>query len=142
MPEIIDLRLTDSGRRRSASFRLSGTIVWQPEDVSRNGAEVLVTFMGRDRGADDLVWNYVLWVYKGGTFNEEYESSRWQITADGPGRSQFVLTAENNNDLFPRRRFNEDVPGRDEIYADVVLRDSDGMRIADAVRSNVVTGRY
>ena len=142
MPEITDLRLADSGRRRSASFNLSGAILWQEEDASRNGAEVLVTFMGRDSGADDLIWNYVTWIYKSGTFSQEFESSRWQVTADGPERSRFELTAENNNDLFPRRRFNEDVPGRDEVYADVVLRDVDGRNLTDVVRSNMVTGRY
>ena len=142
MPIITELELADRGRRRRAEFILRGNLVWQPGDVSRNGAEILTTFFGQDAGTDDLIWNYVVWVAKGRTFREELDDSAWVITAEDASLSRFELTTENNSALFPGRRFNEDIPGRDEVYAIARLRDSDGSALSAAVRSNTVRGRY
>ena len=67
----------------------------------------------------------------------------WTITAVNPTRSDFVLVRENSNDFAWRRTFNEDRPGRDEVYALAVVRDHvDGTNLSEWARSNTVTGRY
>lgn len=46
-------------------------------------------------------------------------------------------------DAGRRRDFNEDRPGRDEVYAMAVVRDNvDGTNLSEWARSNTVTGRY
>ena len=142
MARLESVRLDAAGRRRSAVFTLTGRLVWEASDRSRNGAEMLFLFRGRDRGADDVLLNHVVWITKSRSDTGVDGPVSWRVTADGPAWSDFELRVENSNDFFWGRRFNEDIPGRDEVYARLGVQDSNGVRIADGVESNVVTGRF
>ena len=125
MPRLANFRLTYTGRRifrrRRKNIRLNFDLIWDQEgDESRNGTQVFVRLMGQDgplRGRDDLIFNYIHWITQGSTGREELEPR------DGPN---FVLTynrIENTTNVEVRYRnegnrfFNEDIGGRDEIYA-------------------------
>ncbi len=144
MARIENLTLTDAGRRRNATFTVRGTLVWEDSDASRNAAELRVSFFGQDRGEDDRLHNNVVLAVKGRSERvEEGGRDQWTLTAAGPARTDFVLVVENSNDFWPTRIFNEDKPGRDEVYAMAVARDHiDATNISAWVRSNTVTGRY
>lgn len=144
MARIENMRLDDAGRRREATFTVRGTVVWEASDASRNEAELRVSFFGQDSGEDDRLANNVVRIVKGNSErSEEGDHSVWTVTAAGPNRTDFTLVRENDRDWAWRRPFNEDRPGRDEVYAVAVARDrSDGTNISEWVRSNRVTGRY
>ena len=58
-------------------------------------------------------------------------------------RTDFTLVRYNSGGYLPERTFNEDIPGRDEVYAMAVIRDpATTDNISEWVRSNTVTGRY
>ena len=144
MARIENLRLADAGRRRDATFTVRGSVVWEESDASRNEAELRVSFFGQDPRHDDRLANNVVRIVKGKSErSEEGDHSAWTVTAAGPDRTDFSLVRENDSTWAWRRRFNEDRPGRDEVYALAVVRDrSDGTNISESVRSNTVTGRY
>ena len=143
MARIDNFGLADAGRRRRATFTASGTIVWEDTDISRNAVEVRVSFFGQDRGADERIANNVVNAVKGRSERVEEGRSVWTLTAEGAARTDFVLRRDNSDDVGTGRGFNEDRPGRDEVYAMAVLRDpADASNLSDWVRSNTVTGRY
>ena len=143
MARIENLTLADAGRRRRATFTVRGTVIWEESDASRNAGELRVSFFGQDRGEDDRLHNNVALAVKGQSERIEEGPDVWTLTAAGPARTDFVLVVQNSNDLWPTRTFNEDKPGRDEVYAMAVVRDHiDATNISAWVRSNTVTGRY
>ena len=142
MARIEDLRLPDRGRRRRAEFTLTSTIIWEAVDAGRNGGEILVRFFGQDSGEDDVIWNYVQWVVKEQSDRTEFPERSWEITAESIDRTRFQLDVEDVSGIFFGRRFNEDIPGRDEVYAIVMIRDTDGINISERIRTNTVRGRY
>ena len=143
MARIENLQLADAGRRRNATFTVRGTVIWEDTDASRNAAEIRVSFFGADRGDDDRLANNVAVAVKGQSDRIDEGEAAWTITAVNPTRTDFVLVRENSNDVAWRRTFNEDRPGRDEVYAMAVVRNHvDGTNLSEWVRSNTVTGRY
>ena len=143
MARIENLQLTDAGRRRNATFTVRGTVIWEDTDASRNAMEIRVSFFGADRGDDDRLANNVAVAVKGQSDRIDEGEAAWTITAVNPTRTDFVLVRENSNDVAWRRTFNEDRPGRDEVYAMAVVRNHvDGTNLSEWVRSNTVTGRY
>ena len=143
MARIENLQLTDAGRRRNATFTVRGTVMWEDTDASRNAMEIRVSFFGADRGDDDRLANNVAVAVKGQSDRIDEGEAAWTITAVNPTRTDFVLVRENSNDVAWRRTFNEDRPGRDEVYAMAVVRNHvDGTNLSEWVRSNTVTGRY
>ena len=143
MARIENLQLTDAGRRRNATFTVRGTVIWEDTDASRNAMEIRVSFFGADRGDDDRLANNVAVAVKGQSDRIDEGEAAWTITAVNPTRTDFVLVRENSNDVAWRRTFNEDRPGRDEVYAMAVVRSHiDGTNLSEWVRSNTVTGRY
>ena len=143
MARIEDLRLADAGRRRNATFTVRGTIIWEEAEASRNEMEIRVSFFGQDRGDDDRLANNVAVAVKGQSDRFDEGRANWTITSVNPTRTDFVLVRENSNDFAWRRDFNEDRPGRDEVYALAVVRENvDGTNLSEWARSNTVTGRY
>ena len=143
MARIENLQLADAGRRRNATFTVRGTVIWEDTDASRNAMEIRVSFFGADRGDDDRLANNVAVAVKGRSDRIDEGRADWTITAVNPTRTDFVLVRGNSNDFAWRRTFNEDRPGRDEVYALAVVRDHvDGTNLSEWVRSNTVTGRY
>ncbi len=143
MARIENLRLADAGRRRRATFTVRGTLVWENTDASRNNAEIRVSFFGQDRGADERIANNVVVAVKGRSGRVAEGRAVWTLSAVEPTRTDFVLLRENTNDVGAGRGFNEDRPGRDEVYAMAVIRDpADATNISEWARSNTVTGRY
>ena len=143
MARIENLQLADAGRRRNATFTVRGTVIWEDTDASRNAMEIRVSFFGADRGDDDRLANNVAVAVKGQSDRIDEGEAAWTITAVNPTRTDFVLVRENSNDVAWRRTFNEDRPGRDEVYAMAVVRNHvDGTNLSEWVRSNTVTGRY
>jgi len=143
MARIENLRLADAGKRRNATFTVRGTIIWEDTEASRNAMEIRLSFFGEDRGDDDRLENHVAVAVKGQSDRIDEGGGAWTITAVNPTRTDFVLVRENSNGWAWQRPFNEDRPGRDEVYARAVVRDTvDGTNLSEWARSNTVTGRY
>lgn len=136
MARILDLNLEASGRWRRAELTLTGTVEF--EVPSRNGGEILATFRSNE---GELIWNYVQWATRGRDDVFTHDDSRWTLRADGGRRVRFTLVARNTGSALRGRRFNED-RGKDEILAEVVVRDARGEDISEPVVSNQVRGRF
>lgn len=140
MPRLLKVELT--GRRRRSPFRkrkkkihLTTIIQWdQPGDVSRNGTDMLVSFIGRDndgaidRGGDDNLGHNLHRIPKG--FHEEEKEGvplGFRLTTVQFGPTSFVRVRYKNKKIrvgiLGRRRFDEDPASRDEVFARVVLFD-------------------
>lgn len=136
MPRLQEATL--SGNRRNSPFRkrskrvdLRATIVWDgPRDHNRNGTLMLIQFFGDDgsgtRGDDNLQSNVHSIVKGSGAASLDGPLGyRMRYSQDGDVTSVWI-SYENRADrggIGGRRRFNEDVAARDEIFAKVVLFD-------------------
>lgn len=151
MARLENVSLSARGKRGDAVITARGQIVWEAGEFSLNGANLLIHFWGRDKGlreSDDNRHAIELRFTRASTSVSEWEGSRLELTANDDGH-QFVWSVPNDKlDIGAvleagKRRFNEDVPGSDEIYATLVVRDSDtGANLSEEVRTNMVTGRF
>ncbi len=140
MPRLLKAELT--GRRRRSPFRkrrkkihLQTLILWdQPGDDSRNGTDMLVSFIGQDddgtidRGSDDNLGHNWHRIPKGN--HEEVKEDiplAFRLTTVQFGPLSFVRVRYKNKGgrgvFMGNRRFNEDPASRDEVFARVVLFD-------------------
>ncbi len=163
MPRLLKAELT--GRRRRSPFRkkkkkihLTTLILWdQPGDESRNGTDMLVSFIGRDndgvidRGGDDNLGHNLHRIPKG--FHEEVREGvplGFRLTTVQFGPTSFVrVRYQNKSDhagFGGGRRFNEDPASRDEVFARVVLFDigksPPGIGAPGEIITNTLTGRW
>ncbi|MEM7432745.1 MAG: hypothetical protein AAF351_12550 [Pseudomonadota bacterium] len=144
MARIEDLRLSDSGRKRRARMAVTGVVVFEEVDGARNEVELRVSFFGQDGRDDHRLANNVTKIVRGQSDGEgEGDHSTWEVNAISPSRSEFLLVRENDNSIWTGRTFNEDKPGRDEVFARAVVRDSmSSENLSEWARSNTVSGRY
>ena len=144
MARIEDLRLDDRGRKRRTTMVVTGTVVFEAAEASFNNVELRISFFGQDRGDDDRLANNVALIVKSRSDRfEEGGDSTWTLTATAPTRTDFRLVRDSTGGFLPERTFNEDIPGRDEVYVMAVVRDpATTDNISEWVRSNTVTGRY
>lgn len=144
MARIEDLRLDDRGRKRRTTMVVTGTVVFEEAEASFNNVELRISFFGQDRGDDDRLANNVALIVKSRSDRfAEGGDSTWTLTATASTRTDFRLVRDSTGGFLPARTFNEDIPGRDEVYAMAVIRDpATTDNISEWVRSNTVTGRY
>ena len=147
MPDIASVRLSAAGSGAAAVVTVHGTINWLDSDVSRNGVDLYVFFWGEDggllTGADDNRHAIVVNIVKSRTerlAGDGFElDARWDA---GRRTTTFSLDVHNRRLDDGSRRFDEDL-GRDEIYARVALRDTDGRTwLTRETRTNTVRGWF
>lgn len=122
-------RLGSPFRKRQKRVVLTATIVWDERgDAARNGLQMFVQFFGDDGGetrGDDSLHANVHAITKG-TGEATLDGAlgyRLNHSQDGDVttvRISYENTA-NRGGIGGRRRFNEDVASRDEIFAKVEL---------------------
>jgi hypothetical protein len=142
MARINELRLTVSGSGRSARFLISGFIDYDTSEVSVNGCYLSVIFYGADGTSNDVIRGRQLWTIRGRVTEDSVDLDAWRFTAISPLQTRFTVRFENENTGYLRRSFNEDKPGRDEIYCWVQLRDAIGNLLTEGQNSNVVSGWF
>lgn len=142
MPQINELVLRVSGRRRGARFIVTGVINYDDSDLSRNGVYVFFNFNGRDGLDTEIIRGRQLWTTRGRTTNENEGLDSWSFIPSSPTRTRFEIIFRNQRSRPSRRSFNEDRPGRDEVFCWVQIRDADGTLLTDGQDSNTVSGRF
>lgn len=146
MPRIESVRLNASGSGSRAVITVSGTIVWDDSDASRNGVTLFVHFWGEDgsfwTGPDDNRQAKAVRIYKG---SSQHETGEDYVLDYGSRDTTFRLAVRNHrlDDAEGWRRFDEDT-GPDQIYARVALQEigGTGRWLTDEVRTNTVRGRF
>lgn len=142
MPQINELELRVSGRRRRARFTVTGVIDYDDSDLSRNGVYIFFNFNGRDGLDTEIIRGRQLWTTRGRETNESEGLDSWRFIPSSPTRTRFEVVFRNERSRPSRRSFNEDRPGRDEVFCWLQLRDADGTLLSDGIESNTVTGRF
>lgn len=142
MAELNNLRLSARGSGRRAVFYIIGTIDYDDTDLNRNGILLFLFFYGDDGGSSQNIVGKILWSVRGQSFTERDGLEAWRFSSPSPRQTQFIFRRENENRRWTRRSFNEDRPGRDEIYAWAQLRNADGSDVSEGQRSNNVSGRF
>ena len=150
MATLENVRLSASGRRRHAVITARGTIVWEGEEYSWNGARMEIHFWGEDsglRGGDDNRHGFHLRFTRAAPQTVNFMGTQLRLTLGETGHDFVWRFANDTLDIagvqIARRRFNEDVPGKDEIYAKIAVHHPEtGLRVSDEVRTNTVSGRF
>lgn len=141
------LRVTLSSRvlrrNRNANFIATGFIDYNnDEDVSRNGVYLNLVFYGQDGSAREIIRGGQKWSIVNRDFTETEGLDTWTFTAVNSYRTRFEVIFRNENARAGRRSFNEDRPGRDEVFCWVQLRDADGTLLTSGQDSNTVSGSF
>ncbi len=150
MAELRDVRLSARGSGSDAVLTATGRIIWNAAETSLNAAALHIHFWGKDsglRGRDDNRHGIVIAFTRAPESTLEGGGSTLTLRWDGTGHAFTWRVRNIELDIGgrprTRRRFNEDAPGPDEIYAYLQVRDRDtGAVLSEQVRTNQVSGRF
>ena len=147
MAALKELDIWATGKYEHTVISVKGTIDWISGKLQEEGAELCVQLKGEDswlRGKDDDLHSLAGFITKGrdGKLEHKVFDVHYEYNENDQSTS-FVCKVRNQPAKdFSFRTFNEDLPGIDEIYALVSLKDNEGHVIHPQERTATVTGRF